>query len=173
MKNLEKNKIAAAILVAGLVALTSGKIANFLYYSGENSENTKRGFTVEATANASENSTANAKEEKIDTKVLMASADATKGAEIFKKCATCHSNDTSGKHKIGPNLHKVFGAKKAANADFAYSDAMKGKGGSWDTDSLFAFLKKPVAFVPGTKMTFPGLKDPKEIADVIKYLQAN
>lgn len=176
MKNLEMNKMAAAILVAGLIVLTISKIANVLYYpSVRAEENEKRGFQIEGAEQVASGETAEAPkaEEKIDVAALMAAANAEAGQEIFKKCAACHVNDTSGKHKVGPNLHGVVGAPVARHADFAYSNGMKEKGGSWTPENLFAFLKKPRDYVAGTKMSFPGLKDPKEIANVVKYLEQN
>ena len=170
MKNLEANKIAAAILVAGLMVLTISKLANFLY---EPERSDKRGFQVEGAGEQVQAAGDDKKEEKIDIPALMAKADAAQGEVVFKKCASCHSNDAGGAHKIGPNLHGVFNAAIAHHDNFSYSAGMKQKGGHWDTESLFGFLKKPRDYIPGTKMTFPGLKDPKEIANVVKYLEQN
>lgn len=172
MKNLEGNKIAAAILVAGLIALASGKIADFLYNSGGEEAEAKRGFKVEVAEDSGASAGAAPKEdEKIDIPALMAAANADNGANIFKKCGACHNADKGGANKVGPNLYGVLGSPKGHHADYAYSDAMKAKGGSWGYEEIFAFLKKPGAYVTGTKMTFAGLGKPSEIADVVAYLR--
>ena len=168
MKNLETNKIAAAILVAGLLALTSGKIADFLYHPVE--EPKTRGFKIEV-AEESKPGEAPKAEEKIDIAALMAAANADNGAVVFKKCGACHSADKGAGNRVGPNLYGTLGAQRARVADYAYSSAMKAKSGNWTYEDIFAFLKKPGAFVPGTKMTFQGLGKPTEIADVVAYLR--
>lgn len=168
MKNLEANKVAAAILVAGLLALASGKIADFLYNPVENTE--KRGFKVEVAEETKPGEAAKA-EEKMDVAALMAAANADNGAAVFKKCGACHSTEKGAGNKVGPNLNGVVGAAKGHVGDYAYSAALKGKGGNWSEEDLFQFLHKPGAFIPGTKMTFAGLSKPTEIADVVAYLK--
>lgn len=167
MKDLETNKIAAAVLVAGLLALGSGKIADFLY---QPIKSDTRGFAIEV-ANASETQDSEHKaEEKINIPALMAAANAENGAKTFKKCAACHDASKGGPNKVGPNLYGTLGAPKAHHAGYAYSDALKAKGGNWGYEELFAFLKKPRDYVPGTKMTFAGISKPEQIADIIAYL---
>lgn len=168
MKNLEVNKIAAAILVAGLLALASGKIADFLYNPAQASA---RGFEIAVAEETTAGGGAPKTEEKIDVVALMATANADNGAAIFKKCGACHGVEKGGAHKVGPNLDGVVGAAKGHHADYAYSAALKSKGGNWSEDDLFHFLKKPGAFVPGTKMTFAGISKPTEIADLVAYLK--
>ncbi len=94
------------------------------------------------------------------------------GAKVFKKCKSCHKLDQSGKNGTGPNLWGVVGRQVASVEGFRYSDALKGKGGTWDEAALDAFLADPKKAVPGTKMTFAGLKKPEDRAAVIAYLAA-
>lgn len=98
--------------------------------------------------------------------------DADNGAKVFKKCMACHAIDE--KNKIGPSLKGIVGRKAATVEGFKYSDAMLAKaaeGVIWDEATLTAYLPDPKAFVPGTKMVFPGLKKPEEVADLIAYLK--
>ena len=99
-----------------------------------------------------------------------ATANLASGAKVFKKCAACHTVDTGGANKIGPNLWDVFGRAKAGAEGFKYSGALSAMGGTWDVADLDAFLTKPKDFVPGTKMTFAGLKREKDRTNIIAYL---
>jgi cytochrome c len=167
MSGLELNKIAAAILLASLIAMVVGVVSNVLYKP--TLEVAKRGHQIEV-ADAAENS-GPVVEEVIDIEALMASANADAGEKIVKKCIACHSFDKGGANKVGPNLHNIVGAPKAHAANFAYSKAMAAAGGVWDTASLFAFIKKPSKYMPGTKMAFAGISNPQDIAHVIAYLK--
>jgi cytochrome c len=169
MKNLENNKLVAAVLVAGLIALVTGKIADVLYHPVENPE--KRGFSVEVAEAPAAGGAGAVKAEPIDIGALLAAADAAEGEKQFKKCASCHTSERGGPDRIGPNLAGIVGNKRAHSASFSYSDPMKTKGGTWTYEDLFAFLHKPKDFVPGTKMTFPGFSNPKDIANVVAYLR--
>lgn len=104
---------------------------------------------------------------------LLASADPAKGEQSFKKCQSCHSINSGGANGIGPNLYGIAGEKVAeGRGGFAFSDDLKAHGGNWDAATLDAWLKSPKAFAAGTKMTFAGLSDDKERANVIAYLNA-
>lgn len=96
-------------------------------------------------------------------------ADAAAGQTIFNRCKICHSLD-AGKNIVGPSLHGIFGRKAGSVDGFTYSAAMKDSGIVWDDETLEKYLRDPKALVPGGKMAFPGLKDDKQIADVIAYL---
>lgn len=171
MKNLEGNKIAAAILMAGVIAMVSGKIADVLYHPAEAKE---RGFAVEVASSGTGDAAAEEKEEApLDIPALMAAADIAKGEALFKKCKACHSIDKDGTHRVGPKLYNVINAKIARHADFAYSPALTAIAKNWTYEELFAFLKKPKAYAPGTKMSFAGLKKPEDIANVVIYLREN
>jgi cytochrome c len=92
------------------------------------------------------------------------------GEVIFKQCAACHSLEPD-ENKQGPSLAGIFGRKAGTVEDFNYSDANKNSGIVWDEAMLRKYLPDPQSVVPGTKMTFPGLKDPKQVEDVIAYLK--
>jgi cytochrome c2 len=99
-----------------------------------------------------------------------AEGDAKAGKIVFRKCEACHSLEP-GKTLIGPSLHGVFGRKAGTMPDFRYSVSMRNSGIVWDADMLAKYLPDPQGLVPHTKMTFIGLKDPTELADLIAYLK--
>jgi cytochrome c len=105
-----------------------------------------------------------------DLGTLLASADANAGKAKAQLCVSCHDMKQGGPNRIGPNLWGVVGRPVAVHAGFAYSPAMKGHGGSWSYESLFAFLASPARAVPGTKMSFAGLRRAEDRAALIKYL---
>lgn len=99
-------------------------------------------------------------------------ADLANGKAKFALCQSCHTIAAGGANMTGPNLHGVFGKPAAANPDFKYSDALKNAGFIWDGDKLNQWLEKPQTFLPGTKMSFAGLKDAKDRTDLIAYVMA-
>jgi len=110
-----------------------------------------------------------------DAVVLLASAspDAGKADTAKLGCVACHSFNEGGRNGLGPNLYGVVGAEQGAHAQgYAYSAALKAKGGKWDYAELNKWLLKPSAYAPGTKMSYAGINDPKVRADVISYLRS-
>lgn len=106
---------------------------------------------------------------------IAAEGDATAGAQVFNKCKTCHENE-KGVNRVGPSLKGIVGRKTASFEGFKYSEAMAKKGAEgmvWDEATLTTYLADPKALVPGTKMSFPGLKTPEDIANVIAFLKTH
>lgn len=98
--------------------------------------------------------------------------DAAAGEAAFAQCKVCHSLEES-KTMIGPNLHKIIGRPAGSVPGYVYSAALKSSGIVWSEDKIFAYLEKPQALVPGTKMSFAGYPDPQKRADLIAWLKAN
>jgi cytochrome c len=161
------NTIAGWVLGAGIVALGATIVTGEMFHE-ERPE--KMGYPIEGVSEAGDKGGAAAEQ---PAAFYLASADPRLGEQVFKKCTACHNAAKGGPNGTGPNLWGVVGGPKGHHAPgFAYSPALSGKGGEWDWDSLFAWLKSPRDFAPGTKMTFAGLSKPEDRANVIAYLNS-
>lgn len=159
------NTIGGWVLAAGIVALGTS-IVSGEYFHAERPE--QMGYEVQGVEQDTGGGAAVAEK---PFAFYMSQADPAKGADVFKKCAACHNADKGGPNALGPNLYNVVGdAVATGRGGFAFTDALKGKGGKWDFDNLNAWLTSPKAYAPGTKMTFAGLSDPQQRANVIDYL---
>jgi cytochrome c len=158
------NTIAGWVLGAGIVALGATILTGEMFH-GERPE--KMGYPIEGVEVKSEGGAA--AEQPIA--VYLASADPAKGEQVFKKCGACHTANQGGANGLGPNLWGVVGKPVAhLGGAFAYSDALKSHGGTWDWDSLNHWLQSPKSFAPGTKMTFAGLSKPEDRANLLAWL---
>jgi cytochrome c len=158
------NVIAMMVLGAGIVALGSTLVSSEIF-AVEKPE--KPGYVVEG---VEVDAGAGPAAVVVPIATLLATADPAKGAEVFKKCASCHNVVPGGANGIGPALYGVVGKPHGAHPGFAYSDGMKAMPGVWDFDALNAWLTKPSAYVKGTKMNFAGLSKPQDRANIIAYL---
>jgi cytochrome c len=100
----------------------------------------------------------------------LAAGDPAVGARLFLQCRACHTVGATERHGVGPNLYNVVGAKAGARVGYAYSPALTKTSLVWTPANLDAFLKKPSAIAPGTKMAFAGVPSPKAREDLIAYL---
>ena len=157
------NTIAGWVLFAGIVALGSSIVAGE-YFHSERPE--KMGYPIAGVQEEGERGAA--AEQPIE--FYLANADPAKGAQVFNKCMACHNADKGGANQLGPNLWGVLGEPIGQGKGFAFSDALAKKGGSWNWDNLGQWLTSPKAFAPGTKMTFAGLGNPQDRANVIAFL---
>ncbi len=183
MDSFEFAKIAGAVLAA-LLVIVGFRVA--LEIAGEESPPEKPGYSLPMPEKTGPSDVPPAGAAAVDAPVDLpaiapafdpasvaeaaASANAEAGATIFKKCQACHSGEKGGPNKVGPNLWGVVGRPKGSHEGFNYSAAMKAKGGDWTLPDLAAFVHSPKEFVPGTKMLFPGVKDPSDLADLLAYL---
>ncbi|HYD31413.1 MAG TPA: c-type cytochrome [Azospirillaceae bacterium] len=96
--------------------------------------------------------------------------DAAAGEKVYAQCKACHSLE-AGKKMVGPSLAGIVGKKAAGMEGFAYSDAMKNSGLTWDDASLAGYVADPKGKIPGNKMAFAGIKDPTKLDDLIAFLK--
>ncbi|MEY4473134.1 MAG: hypothetical protein RL671_1438 [Pseudomonadota bacterium] len=159
------NTIAGWTLFSGVVALGLASVSSHYFRATKENRPEKMGYEIEGVVQEGEGGAA-----AVPLETLLASADAAKGEATFKKCASCHTVNQGGANGIGPNLWATLGKPLGSHAGFAYSDAVKGKGGNWDWASMDAWLKNPKAFAAGTKMSFAGIGDAAERANLLVYL---
>lgn len=110
------------------------------------------------------------KQPEIDLGTRLAAGDSATGERVGKICASCHTFDPNGANRIGPNLWGVVGRDVASHGGFAYSKAMTGQPGIWTYESLDHYLTAPARAVPGNKMAFAGIRNPKDRASLLVWL---
>ena len=169
MNSFEINKILGALLGTCLV-LVATHIASGAIFAPETPA--KPGYIVEVKAEASPGGAAPAAPAEQPIEQVLASASAERGANVAKQCQACHNFQEGAGAKIGPDLYGVVDRQVASVSGFSYSAALKSKGGKWDFDALNKWLTKPSAYAPGTAMTFAGISNEKQRADVIAYLDS-
>ena len=167
MNSFELNKILGAVLGTCLVLLSLNITAGALFSPPHVD---KPGYAIAA----KEESAGGAQPQQQalpPVETLLASASAEKGQATAKQCAACHTFEKGGPNRVGPNLYGIVGEKRGEGRGFNFSAAMKAKGGEWTLEELNKFLANPRGYIPGTNMTFAGLRDSAR-ADVIAYLNS-
>jgi len=167
------NKIFGAVLAAAWSLVIAGFGGALLYNPEESLPENAYPIVVENAVPAEQAAPeqAAARTPEPDIASLLASADAEEGAKVARKCSACHTLDKGGPNRVGPNLWDVVDRPMGGHEGYSYSTAMKGEEGKWTYEKLNHFLMSPRDFVPGTKMTFAGIKDDKDRADLIAYLR--
>ncbi len=171
MDSFEFNKLIGALLGAVFVVFSISIVSDAIFASPAPEQ---FGFAIEAAEEeTAESGPAAPAEEPIA--VLLASANPEAGAAVFKKCTACHTAESGGANKVGPNLWNIVNRPIASHEGFAYSAPMKefAQGGSvvWDYEHLSNFLASPKGYIKGTAMGFAGVKKPGERANLIAYLR--
>jgi len=162
------NTIAGWALFSGIVALGLSSLSHRYFEADKNHRPEKMGYEIEGVV-----SSEGGKADAVPFEALLAKADVAKGEAVFKKCASCHTANQGGANGIGPNLYGVVGEGIASGrGGFAFSDALKAHGGNWDFANLNEWLTSPKKFADGTKMTFAGLSNAEERANLIVYLNS-
>lgn len=164
MDSFEWNKIAAAVLIAVLVFTVVRIAADEIFHKPHVPV---AGMEKQEAAAEPEQ----AEPEQPSLAELLAAGSASRGESAFRKCQACHVAAEGAPHRIGPNLWDVVGGSIPHTSDFSYSSAMQEHDGTWDYQTLDRFLANPAKEVPGTKMTFAGIRDAQERANVILYLR--
>jgi cytochrome c len=160
------NTIAGWVLGAGIVALGASIVAGEMFHS-ERPE--QMGYPIEGVVQEGEG----AAEAEKPIAFYLASADPAAGEQVFKKCTACHNADKGGANALGPNLWDVLGEPVGKGKGFPFSPALSGVGGTWNWDNMSEWLKSQKKFAPGTKMTFAGLSNPQDRANVIAFLNTH
>ncbi|MCE2716545.1 MAG: c-type cytochrome [Pseudomonadota bacterium] len=164
--NLEFNKIFASVLVA----LLCMQIFHLISENLISPTPLKQNILGIETGNEIPANAATPQETSEPIGKILSTASVANGEKIAKKCLQCHTFDKGAPHRTGPNLWGVVMNAVAHASDYIYSQAMKSHGGKWTYEALDAYLQKPREYIKGTKMSFVGLSNAQERADLIAYL---
>jgi cytochrome c len=169
MDSFEINKILGAVLGTCLF-LVAMHIASGAIFTPE--KPAKPGYEIAVKEEQPAGGAAAAPKE-VPIAQLLASASPQQGQNDAKVCLTCHNMAKGQGNKVGPDLYGVVGRAVASEAGFNYSAALKAKGGTWTFDNLNPWIANPRSDVPGTLMTFGGIPNEKQRANIIAYLNSN
>jgi cytochrome c len=168
MSDLTFNKIAGAVLVTGLAIVGLGQVSSGVFAPAKVA---KPGYVIEVAEDAAGGGAV--VEAPIDWGTVLPKADVKAGEAVFAKCKSCHTIENGGPNGTGPNQWGIVGRHPGSHPGFAYSTAMTDYGSKnpvWDFERLSEFIKAPQKDVPGTKMTFVGLKKPEDRINLLAYL---
>ena len=170
MGSLFFNKLAAALLAIVLVVLGLTTLGDSLFNVEQPEE---YGYPVDLAALESSAGAEEEEEGPIDFGVLLASADISAGERVARRCASCHTFDSGMADGTGPHLYGVLGRAVAAVDGFNYSGAMQEYAETvdgWGYENMFNFLENPRRYMPGTAMSFAGLRDQEDRINLIAYM---
>ena len=164
------NKIIVSIVLAVILVLGINEIADVIFYVEKPEKSAYQVASVATIASSATAETSTENSESGNIMALFASTSEVDGEKVFKKCVACHSIAQGGGNKIGPALWGVLGRQAGSIQDYKYSKAMAAHGKAWSFEEMNSFLIKPKDWIKGTKMSFAGLKNAKDRAAVILYL---
>lgn len=168
MGELFWNKVAGAVIGLILAVLLIGWLSDILFHTETDTESFA--YPVDLAAIQGGSTGGNVVEEIYDLGLLLASADASAGERVARRCTSCHTFEPGGGTLQGPNLHGIVGQQAGSEAGFSYSAAMAGYGQAWTYENLDAFIANPRGEVPGTSMSFAGIRNDEDRADLLAYL---
>ncbi len=164
------NTIAGWVLFAGIIALGLSIVSGKFFHADKPEAPETPGYVIEG----ADDGAGGPAEMTMAQALNMPGIDASKGQQVFAKCTACHTVEQGGANGIGPNLWAVMGSGIGNHVPgFAYSSALTEKGGTWDWETMDAWLKSPRAFANGTKMSFAGLSKIEDRAAVAMYMNEN
>ncbi|CAO4847287.1 MAG: hypothetical protein CNLJKLNK_00388 [Holosporales bacterium] len=164
---------ANKLIAGGLLSLILLKVGQMLSQEIVHPKQLeKNSYVIEGVANSAQTGSVETAHHAPEIAPFLVHGNAENGEKIFKKCLQCHTPNKGGAHKTGPNLWGIVNNSYAHADEFAYSKALKDLHGKekWTPEHLNQFLFKPRQHIPGTKMSFVGIKDDQERADLIAYL---
>jgi cytochrome c len=172
MNSWDMNKVIGAVLGTVLFILAVKMIVIPIVFHSP--APAKPGYIVQGVEEATSKAgapEAQAQETVPDFGTVLPKADAASGQQDAQRCAQCHDWSKGGPDKIGPNLWGVLGRPRGSKPGYSYSSAMSSSHDPWTFEKLFVYLKSPASMVPGTKMTFAGLRSAQDRINLIAYLR--
>ena len=167
------NKIFVSILFAIILVIGINKVTDVIFNVEKPEKSVYQVASVTTVTSTTSAEASSSNSESGNIMALFASTSATDGAKVFKKCLACHSIAEGGGNKIGPALWGVLGRPAGSVPGYKYSKAMAAYGKNWSFEEMNGFLIKPKDWIKGTKMSFAGLKNAKDRAAVILYMNEN
>ncbi|RGP41384.1 Cytochrome c like protein [Altererythrobacter insulae] len=162
------NTAAGWVLFAGIIGLGAAVFSSKYFHADKPERPDTLGYVIEGVELEDAGAAA-----VVPLGNLLVDATAEAGERVFAKCSACHTIEQGGANGIGPNLYEVMGATIGNHVPgYAYSPALMEKGGSWTWEDMDAWLKNPRGYADGTKMSFAGLSDPEDRANVMVYMES-
>ncbi|GGL69560.1 c-type cytochrome [Wenxinia marina] len=163
-------KIVGGFCGTFLVFLLGGWVAETIYHPAEDHGEGEHAQAYVIPVEESAPAEAEPAEE-VNVEELFAAASASDGENLWRNCRTCHSIEP-GDNGTGPTLYGVVGRPIDAVDGFNYTGALEQVGEEWSRENLFHFLENPRGVAPGTAMSYAGMRDPQDRADLIAWLDS-